>query len=553
MDRLAQGKGAAQHARRGSRVPRGQAREAAALGRRGYTGMFTPDQQEIVAAEMLLQEWRTAAAAGIGEIEAGRTAHQRQAAGAAGREGGRLHGVLLPSKLILMVTRRSLFLKLLVRAALAGLVLALSAATALAAGNPDAVSRCQELVPAFVKAPSRLDIQVENKGPGEVTGVRLSWPGTNGGADEWIVCWFLPRQAESDAWQMTELNTSKYGMLRRYDIQQLYKLLRVMQYKPQDFSPSADTRTAHALYILQQVINTISLGCVYGLIAIGFTLVYGITRVINFAFGEIYMIGAFTAFIAAIVIRVLGGSMAVPALLMVLAGTAVIMAAYGWAMDRLVFLPLRAAPTTVALIAAVGLSLALKDSVRLLQGPKTRYLLVEELNSWPVITGRGFDVVVSKGHLFVALATAAIAGALWWVSTRTSFGRCQRACAQDIRMAALLGVPIDRTIGATFMMGAAIAGAGGMFAATQYGVINFHMGTLMGFKALTAALLGGIGSLPGALVGGVIIALTECFTAVIMGSQWKDIAVFVVLVLVLLCRPAGLLGTLRLPTADERP
>jgi branched-chain amino acid transport system permease protein len=464
-----------------------------------------------------------------------------------------LHDQLLPAKVILMVTRYLRLLKMFVRVALSGVALALYAAPAAAAGNGDAVSRCQELVPAFVKGPSRLDIQVEDKGLGQATGVRLSWPRPGGGPDEWIICWFLPRHAENDAWQMTQLDTSKYGMLRRYDIQQLYKLLRVMQYKPQDFSAEADTGTAHALYVLQQVINTISLGCVYGLIAIGFTLVYGITRVINFAFGEIYMIGAFTAFIAAIVIRVLGGSMAVPALLMVLAGTAVIMAAYGWAMDRLVFLPLRTAPTTVALIAAVGLSLALKDSVRLLQGPRTRYLLVEELDSWPVITGRGFDVFVSKGHLFVALATAAISAALWWVSTRTSFGRCQRACAQDIRMAALLGVPIDRTIGATFMIGAAIAGAGGMFAATQYGVINFHMGTLMGFKALTAALLGGIGSLPGALLGGIIIALTECFTAVVMGSQWKDIAVFVVLVLVLLCRPAGLLGTLRLPSAEERP
>jgi branched-chain amino acid transport system permease protein len=443
-------------------------------------------------------------------------------------------------------------LKALARAAALALAVIAPASPA-GAGNEEAVRRCQELMPAFVKAPARLDIQVEDKGFGEATGVRLSWPGAAGAADEWIICWFLPRHAEGDAWQMTQLDTSKYGLLRRYDIQQLYKLLRVQQYRPQEFSPAADSPQARALYILQQVVNSISLGCVYGLIAIGFTLVYGITRVINFAFGEIYMLGAFTTFVAAVVIRALGGPMAVPALLLVLAGTAAIMAAHGWAMDRLAFLPLRTAPTTVALIAAVGLSLALKDSVRLLQGPKTRYLLVEELDSWPVIIGRGFDVYVSKGHLFVALATAAIAAALWWVSTRTSFGRCQRACAQDIRMAALLGVPIDRMIGATFMMGAAIAGAGGVFAAAQYGVINFHMGTLMGFKALTAALLGGIGSLPGALVGGLIIALTECFTAVIIGSQWKDIAVFAMLVMVLLCRPAGILGTLRMPSADERP
>ena len=452
-----------------------------------------------------------------------------------------------------MVTRRFRILKTLVGVAVAGAVLALSAAPAAAASNQDAVGRCQELMPAFVKAPSRLDIQVEDKGPGQPTGVRLTWPGANGGADEWIVCWFLPRHADSDAWQMTQLDTSKYGMLRRYDIQQLYKLLRVMQYKPQEFPANADTPTAHALYLLQQTVNGISLGCVYALIAIGFTLVYGITRVINFAFGEIYMLGAFLTLIAYVVVQASGGSLGVVALLIVLFGAAGITAAYGWTMDKLVFQPLRGVQTTAPLIAAIGLALALKDSVRLLQGVKTRYLLVEQLTSFPVITGYGFDVYVSKGHLFIGLMTAAIGAALWWLHTRTSFGRCQRACAQDIRMAALIGVPINRTIAATFAIGSALAGMAGVFAAAEYGVVNFHMGTLMGFKALTAALLGGIGSLPGAAVGGFLIALTEVYTATFIGEGWKDIAVFTVLVLVLLFRPAGLFGTLATPAVGERP
>ena len=441
---------------------------------------------------------------------------------------------------------------MLVRAALAGAVLALFAAPAARAGNEAAVQRCQELVPAFVKGPSRLDIAVEDKGFGEATGVRLSWPGAGGAKDEWIVCWFLPRHAESDAWQMTQLDTSKYGMLRRYDIQQLYKLLRVMQYKPQEFPANADTPTAQALYVLQQTVNGISLGCVYALIAIGYTLVYGITRVINFAFGEIYMLGAFSAFIAYVVVQASGGSLGIAALLLVLVGTAAITAAYGWSMDRLVFQPLRGVQTTAPLIAAIGLALALKDGVRLLQGVKTRYMLVEQLTSFPVITGQGFDVYLSKGHLFIGLMTAAIGVALWWLHTRTSFGRCQRACAQDIRMAALIGVPINRTIASTFALGSGLVGMAGVFAAAEYGVVNFHMGTLMGFKALTAALLGGIGSLPGAAVGGFIIALTECYTAAFLGSEWKDIAVFAVLVLVLVLRPAGLLGTLTTPAIGER-
>jgi branched-chain amino acid transport system permease protein len=430
--------------------------------------------------------------------------------------------------------------------------LALGATSIARADGQDVVGRCQELLPAFVKAPSRLDIQVESKGPEEPTAVRLTWPGA-GGADDWIVCWFLPRHAETDAWQMTQLDTKKYGMLRRYDIQQLYKLLRVMQYKPQEFPTAADTLLGRALYALQQTVNGISLGCVYALIAIGFTLVYGITRVINFAFGEIYMIGAFSAFLVYVVLQAAGVSMTVGPLFLVLFGMAAIMAAYGWSMDRLVFQPLRAVQTTAPLIAAVGLALALKDSVRLLQGPKTRYMLVEELTTWPVITGHGFDVYLSKGHVFIGLMTAAIGVVLWWIHTRTRFGRCQRACAQDMRMAALIGVPINWTIGLTFALGSALVGTAGVFAAAQYGVVNFHMGTLMGFKALTAALLGGIGSLPGAALGGFIIALTECYTAALLGSEWKDIAVFAILILVLLFRPAGLLGTLATPAVGERP
>jgi branched-chain amino acid transport system permease protein len=217
-----------------------------------------------------------------------------------------------------------------------------------------------------------------------------------------------------------------------------------------------------------------------------------------------------------------------------------------------VFRPLRSAPSTVPLIAAIGLSILLKESVRLLQGAKTRYLLVEELRSWPLVTGHGFDLYVNEGHVMVAVATLVMLGLLWWVSMRTRFGRQQRACAQDPHMARLLGVDVDRTIALTFMIGGTLAGAAGIFAGAQYGVINFHMGTLIGFKALTAALLGGIGSLPGAVLGGVVIAFTETFTAALVGSAWKDIAVFTVLVLVLWLRPGGLFATLKSTSADER-
>ncbi|HVR68553.1 MAG TPA: branched-chain amino acid ABC transporter permease [Verrucomicrobiae bacterium] len=436
-----------------------------------------------------------------------------------------------------------------------------SAAQAAATGSEEAVRRCQELMPAFVKAPLGVTIGLQDEGPAQPFGVRLDWraPAATGSTgtpeikEGWMICWFLPRKSAEDAWQMTQLNSSEFGMMRRYDIQQLYKMLRLMQYQPQTFDPEADTLKGRALYVLQQTINAISLGCVYALIAIGFTLVYGITRVINFAFGDLYMFGAFTAYVASIVFAYYFGSVGIAAVLLVGAGACVIMGAGGWAMDKLIFQPMRGMPTTAALIAAIGLSIAMKDSVRLLQGPKTRYLLTKDLTTWPIVTGHGFDVYLSKGHLVVGFGTMIIAGLLWRLSQRSDFGRSQRACAQDPRMAALLGVNVNRIIGLTFVMGGTLAGAGGVFAGLQYGVINFHMGTLMGFKALTAALVGGIGSLPGAFLGALIIAAVECFTAAFLGSQWKDIAVFALLVLILLLRPAGLLGTLRTQTADERP
>lgn len=440
---------------------------------------------------------------------------------------------------------RSIILALVALCGMAGL--------AQAAGTEAAIRRCQELLPGFEADPGGITIELDYVAIDQPTGVRIDWRSMHADRpDGWIVCWFLPRVNTGGEWQIAYLETSKYGRMSRYDVQQLYKLLDLMKRPVAESAPVSATPAAKLLYALQQTINGISLGCVYALIAVGFTLVYGITRAINFAFGELYMLGAFIMFIANVVLVYFGIMPATAALLLVLVGVAAIGGAYGWAMDRTIFRPLRRAPTTVPLIAAVGLAILMKDSVRLLQGPRTRYLLVEELDSWPLITGHGFDVYLSKGHLVVGLATAAITALLWWISMRTRFGRAQRACAQDAGAAALLGVDVDRTIGLTFVLGSAIVASAGLFAGAQYGVINFHMGTLVGFKALTAALLGGIGSLPGAFLGGMLIALTESYTAALIGAGWEDLAVFAVLVMVLLFRPAGLLGT-RLPgVAVER-
>jgi branched-chain amino acid transport system permease protein len=438
------------------------------------------------------------------------------------------------------------------RLPLAGLlaVLALMVAGA-ARADDDAIARCRELLPVFVDHPGAVAARFEAEGAGGPARVRLSWSASDQGAG-FILCWFLPHPDPAAPWQFQELDSSRFGKLSRYDIQQAFKMLHVEEaYAPQRFE-SGDPRLIGLLYFMQQAINGISLGCVYALIALGYTLVFGITRVINFAWGPLYAIGAFM-----LVFGIAAGPWVgpdVPALMLLacLALGMAMTALWGWAMERVVFRPLRHSATTAPLIAAIGLAIALQELIRLAQGPRTRYLLVSDALPWPLVTGHGFDVYLSPGHAVVGGATLVLMLALWWLQTRTVFGRSQRACAQDVRMAALLGVDVDRTVGLTFLIGGALVGAAGVFAAGQYGVVSFKIGALVSLKALAASIIGGIGSLPGAVLGGVLVALIESFTAGYIASEWKEVAVFVALVLILCLRPEGLLGTPKTVSADER-
>jgi branched-chain amino acid transport system permease protein len=407
----------------------------------------------------------------------------------------------------------------------------------------EAVARCEELLPALRDAAWPLRRAVEGLAVTERTGVRLDWtePGFRGRPRAaWLVCWFYPRTETNGVWQFVQAQSDRYGLLRRYDIQQLYKFLRV---RPAEAAAPAqpDTPARRLAVAAQQGINAASLGCLYALIAVGFALVYGVTGVANFAFGELYMLGAFLALLGELVFRPPHGTLLPDAVFLLAPFVMLSLAAHGLAMDRLVFRRLRGTPTSVALIAAIGLSLALKEYVRLLQGPRSQWL---PFNPDPLViaTGTGFDLVVSRGHILVGLAALAVALLLWWTLARTRLGRALRATAEDPRAAQLLGVDTERTIGLAYALGAGLAGAAGLFAAVQYGLVDASMGTLVGFKALTAAILGGIGSLPGAVLGGFLIAATEVGTAATVGSEWKDVAVFGILVLVLVFRPEGLLG-----------
>jgi branched-chain amino acid transport system permease protein len=295
-------------------------------------------------------------------------------------------------------------------------------------------------------------------------------------------------------------------------------------------------------YFTQQLINGITLGAIYGLIAIGYTMVYGIIGMINFAHGEIYMLGAFISLIAYLAATTLGGGGLVGGLAVALVATMLFTALWGWAVERIAYRPLRGAPRLAPLISAIGTSIVLQNFVQLTQGARVKPLPPVIRGGVTLFRGHGFNVNVSWLQIAIVVLTLILMGLFTWVITRTPLGRAQRATEQDRRMAALLGVDVDRVISLTFVLGAALAAVAGLMVTLYYGVIDFYIGFLAGIKAFTAAVLGGIGSLPGAMLGGLAIGLIESFWSGYFSIEYKDVAAFSVLVLVLLFRPTGLLG-----------
>lgn len=296
-------------------------------------------------------------------------------------------------------------------------------------------------------------------------------------------------------------------------------------------------------YFLQQLINGLTLGSIYGLIAIGYTMVYGIIGMINFAHGEIFMIGAFVSVIAFLVLGLFDVSFVPLALLVVLLAAMVFTAAWGWTVERVAYRPLRGSFRLAPLISAIGMSIALQNFVQISQGARVKPIQPVIQGGVTLYTGAdGFTVVMSTLQIFIIILTVVLMAVFTWIITRTSLGRQQRACEQDRTMAALVGVNVDRTISLTFVMGAVLAAVAGLMVTLQYGVIDFYIGFLAGMKAFTAAVLGGIGSLPGAMLGGILIGLIEAFWSAYFTIEYKDVAVFGVLVLVLIFRPTGLLG-----------
>ncbi len=292
-------------------------------------------------------------------------------------------------------------------------------------------------------------------------------------------------------------------------------------------------------YFRDLLISGLTKGSIYALIALGYTMVYGIISLINFAHGEIYMIGAFTALIASIILGHLG--LAGWGLLVSVGAVAVLYSAmYGWTVEKIAYKPLRDASRLAPLISAIGMSIFLQNYVQLVQTPNflTFPDLIPDLAFLDPISH-----IVNKAQFFIWVVTAGFMVALTLIIKGTRMGMAMRAVAQDKDMARLTGVNIDRVISTTFVIGSSLAAVGGLLIGCYMQQIDFYIGFLAGMKAFTAAVLGGIGSIPGAVLGALVLGFAESFAAGYFSSDYEDVVAFILLIFILIVRPGGLLGS----------
>jgi branched-chain amino acid transport system permease protein len=290
---------------------------------------------------------------------------------------------------------------------------------------------------------------------------------------------------------------------------------------------------------LQQLLNGIHLGSIYALIALGYTMVYGVLRLINFAHGDVYMVGAYVGLLVASWIGAASHPGIVSALL-AMAGSMVGCVLIGVIIERFAYRPLRRAPRLTALITAIGVSLLLENAVQLKFGPDPQFF-PDLLPSHPVI--HTASLTVQSDSLIITLTALFLMAVLWYIVTRTKMGKAMRAVSYDPEAALLMGINTDRVIAFTFVLGSALAGAAGfLYPALSHTRVDPLMGILPGLKAFVAAVLGGIGSIPGAMVGGLIMGIAEYAVVGFGQSAWRDAIAFVILILILLLKPAGIFG-----------
>lgn len=282
--------------------------------------------------------------------------------------------------------------------------------------------------------------------------------------------------------------------------------------------------------LIQQLINGISLGSIYALIALGYTMVYGIMKLINFAHGDVYMVGAYLGYFATTVLHL----SFVPALVVAMVGAGIL----GMFIERAAYRPLRTAPKIAVLITAIGVSLLLEYGGMLLVSPQPRTFP----KVFEAVTYNISGIVVNSQQIIILAVSLILMVILTYVVNRTMIGKAMRAVSFDADAARLMGIDVDKVISFTFGIGSALAAAGGVLVGVYYNSIDPLMGIMPGLKAFVAAVLGGIGIIPGAMMGGVILGVIEALVSGFLSSTFRDAAAFAILILILLFRPAGLLG-----------
>lgn len=288
-------------------------------------------------------------------------------------------------------------------------------------------------------------------------------------------------------------------------------------------------------FLSDQFLNGLTLGSIYALVALGYTMVYGILLMINFAHSEIFMFGAFAGYFA----LTLAPSLPLPLLIGVaFAAAALVCGLSAMAIEKIAYAPLRRAPRLAPLISAIGVSIVLQNSVFLWRDDFLGFP-----NIFPEFQLSLGAIEISFIQIVILASSLALMALLWFFVNTTRLGQAVRACSQDREAAELMGIPVNRIIALTFFIGAVLGGAAGILYSFYYGSIKYNMGFVPGMKAFTAAVLGGIGNIPGAMLGGLLLGLCEAFgTAFLPEAEWKDVFAFGILILILIVRPSGLLG-----------
>jgi len=292
--------------------------------------------------------------------------------------------------------------------------------------------------------------------------------------------------------------------------------------------------------LLEQLLNALVIGSFYALVALGYSMVYGIIRLINFAHGDLFMLGSFVGYSVLLAFGKLTGNAGLVGILVALLVSMLAIGGLGVLIERLAYRPLRGSPKIILLITALGMSLVLEYGTMGFKPWGSSFRV------YPVTLGEaGFALAglhIPYASLAIFVVALALMIGLYLFVEKTTMGKAMRAVAFDREAAQLMGISIDKTISIGFFLGASLAAAAGVMAGLKYGQINFLMGFIIGLKAFTASVMGGIGNLPGAMVGGLLLGVLEVFGAQAVGGEWKDVFAFGALILILIFKPTGLLG-----------